>query len=343
MTRKDFRIFMMAHPRKIEDIFEDADLARLHALGEVTINRGSSISDEEFNAQARDCHVIMGQFDMPAERLDQCPNLRTIINLEGNFLPNIDYKHCFRKGVRVLSVSHVFAEPVAEIAVGIAIDLGRGISRSDRLMRRREERWGLEANQNALSLYDAKVGFLGFGDLGRALLPLLKPFRTSFKIYDPWIPEMVIEQAGGAAAGMDEVLATSDFVFVLAGATQDNQGFLGAREFGLMRDGAAILLLSRASVVNFPEMLEVARSGRIKIATDVYPDEPLPKDDPTRDVENLLHSPHQAGALTSVLKHIGRGVASDVELVARGLPPMVCKQAQPETAARFRSKPVEQS
>jgi len=343
MVSKDFCIFIMAHPRKVEDIFDEADLARLHALGDVVINRGTSISDEEFNVSARDCDVIMGQFHMPAERLDQCRNLRALINLEGNFLPNVDYNRCFRNGVRVLSVSHVFAEPVAEIAVGIAIDLGRGISRSDRLMRRREERWGLEANESALSLYDAKIGFLGFGDLGRALLPLLKPFRVSIKVFDPWIPGMVIAQAGCVAAGMDEVLATSDYVFVLAGATQENQGFLGAREFGLMRDGSALLLLSRASVVNFPEMLEVARSGRIKIATDVYPDEPLPKDHPARDIENLLHSPHQAGALSSVLKQIGRGVASDVELIARGLPPMVCKQAQPETASRFRSKPVEQS
>jgi phosphoglycerate dehydrogenase-like enzyme len=245
--------------------------------------------------------------------------------------------------VRVLSVSHVFAEPVAEIAVGIAIDLGRGITRSDRLMRGREERWGLEANENALSLLDASVGFLGFGDLGRCLLPLLKPFRVDVKIFDPWLPPMVIEQTGSAPASMDEVLSTCDFVFVLAGATQENQGFLGAREFGLMRDGTAILILSRASVVNFPEMLEVARSGRIKIATDVYPDEPLPHNHPARDEENLLHSPHQAGALSSVLKKIGKGIVADVELIARGLPPMVCKQAQPETASRFRSKPVEQS
>lgn len=343
MSGKDFRIFMMAHPRKVEDIFDAADMEKLEALGSLVVNRGSSLSDAEFDADVRDCHVVMGQFDLPAERLGACRNLRAVINLEGNFLPNIDYDHCFRHGIRVLSVSHVFALPVAETALGMAIDLGRGITRSDRLMRRRRESWGLEANRDARMLFGASVGFIGFGDLGRALLPLLHPFRVGVKIYDPWLPPLLIEQAGCVPAGLDEVLSTSDYVFVLAGATAENQGFLDKRAFGLMKDGAALLLLSRASVADFPAMLEAARGGRIKIATDVFPDEPLAHDHPARDAEHILLSPHQAGAMSSVLKEIGRCVAADVELIARGLPPLVCKQAQPETASRFRSKPVERS
>jgi phosphoglycerate dehydrogenase-like enzyme len=80
------------------------------------------------------------------------------------------------------------------------------------------------------------------------------------------------------------VLSTSDFVFVLAGATEENQGFLGKAQFDLMRDDTAFVLLSRALVVNFPKMLAVARTERIKIATDVFPNEPLAADDAARDL-----------------------------------------------------------
>jgi len=342
MTDGAFRMFIMPHPRKIEEIFDADDLATLSRIGEVTLHRGDKLSGEDFK-NAWQANVIMGQFDMPPERLEQCPNLRAVINLEGNFLPNIDYDYCFRHGIRVLTVSHVFAAPVAEIGLAMAIDLGRGITRSDRLMRRRAEKWGLGANQNALTLFDADVGFVGFGDLGKALLPLLRPFRANVKVFDPWLPDVVVTQAGCRPADLATVLSTSDYVFVLAGATEDNQGFLGKAQFDLMRNNAALLLLSRAQVVNFQELLEVARTGRIRLATDVFPTEPLPADDPARDIENIILSPHQAGALQQVLREIGKSVVADVALIARRLPPLVCKQAQPETAAKFRSKPVEAS
>jgi hypothetical protein len=49
---------------------------------------------------------------------------------------------------------------------------------------------------------------------------------------------------------------------------------------------------------------------------------------------------HQAGALESAIRQIGKLVVADAELIARGLPPIVCKPAQPETVGLMRSKPV---
>ena len=64
----------------------------------------------------------MGQFDLPASRLKRAQSLRAVFNVEGNFLPNIDYAYCFRSGIRVLSTSPVFAEPVAEAALGMPVE-----------------------------------------------------------------------------------------------------------------------------------------------------------------------------------------------------------------------------
>ncbi|ODT22417.1 MAG: hypothetical protein ABS35_14915 [Kaistia sp. SCN 65-12] len=108
-----FKIFIMAYPRTVEDVFDAGDLASLRALGDVAIHAGSELSEREFTDLAMDAHVIMGTFDMPAERLARCKNLRAFVNSEGNFLPNIDYAYCFRHGIRVLSASQVFAMPVA--------------------------------------------------------------------------------------------------------------------------------------------------------------------------------------------------------------------------------------
>jgi len=263
--------------------------------------------------------------------------------VEGNFLPNVDYAQCFRQGIRVLNVSPVFAEPVAEAALGMAIDLARGISHADRRFRSGTEQYGLDANRDAFSLYNAPVGFIGMGDLGRAILPLVAPFRGVVRAFDPWLPPAYIESLGCEAASLDTVLRESQIVFVVAGVTSENQGFLTREEFALMRKGAAFILVSRAGVVDFDAMLDAAAAGHIRVATDVFPEEPLAPGHRARSIDNVLLSPHQAGALGTVLRDIGRRALADIELIARGLPPVMCKVAQPETVGLMRSKPVAKS
>ena len=337
------RLFVAPAPRTVADIFSPADLERLHALGEVFIHEDGPVTDEIFEQHAVHAHIIVGQFDMPAERLMRAANLRAIVNVEGNFLPNVDYAQCFRQGVRVLNVSPVFAEPVAEAALGMAIDLARGISHADRRFRNGTEQYGLDANKDAFSLYDAPVGFIGMGDLGRAILPLVAPFRGVVRAFDPWLPPAYIESLGCEPASLDTVLRESQVVFVVAGVTSQNQGFLTRDEFASMRKGGAFILVSRAGVVDFDAMLDAAATGHIRVATDVFPEEPLGPGHRARSIENVLLSPHQAGALDAVLRDIGRRALADIELIARGLPPVMCKIAQPETVGLMRSKPVDKS
>jgi phosphoglycerate dehydrogenase-like enzyme len=337
------RIFLSPAPRLVRDIFDESDLARLRALGTLVIHEDGPVTDQVFAEQAAPAEIIIGQLDLPAERLDRAPNLRAVFNVEGNFLPNIDYADVARRGIRVLNISPVFAEPVAEEALCLAIDLARGVTRSDRDFRRGRERWGLEANRDAYTLYDSEVGFVGMGDLGKAIVPLLAPFRARVRAFDPWLPAAYLRSLGCEPASLDQVLRQSQTVFVVAGVTSQNQGFLGAREFASMRPGAGLVLVSRAGVVDFDAMLDAAERGQVRVATDVFPLEPLPADHRVRRVEGALLCAHQAGALLGVLKEIGKRVVADAELIMQRLPPLMCKVAQPETAALFRSKPIARS
>lgn len=336
-------ILLVPAPRKVADIFTVEQLQRLRALGELQVFDEAPPTPAEFAALAPRLEILIGQLDMPQEWLLAAPQLKAIFNVEGNFLPNIDYACAAARGVRILNISPVFAEPVAEAALGMAIDLARGISRSDRYFRAGTEQYGLEANREAYSLRKQKVGFIGFGDLGRAIVPLLAPFHPQILAYDPWLPAEFIASWQCQAATLDAVLTSCKIIFVVAGVTSQNQGFLGREEFLSMQPGASLVLVSRAGVVDFEAMLDVAETGHIRVATDVFPVEPLPQGHRARRGDYLLLSPHQAGALDQALAHIGVLVTSDAELIARGLPPCLCKLAQPETVALLRSKPVDKS
>src|SRR5579864_4370525 len=339
-TNRSKRIFLAPAPRAVSDIFDESELTRLRAIGNLVVHEDGPITDQLFEANAADAELIIGQFDLPESRLRQATSLKAVFNVEGNFLPNLDYSYCFRAGIRVLNISPVFAEPVAEAALGMAIDLARGITRSDRHFRQGTEEYGLAANREAFSLFRQDVGLIGLGDLGRAIVPLLRPFGCRIRAYDPWLPDEYVRSLGCEAASLDELLRRSRLVFIVAGVTSQNQGFLGSPQFASMQRGSAIVLVSRAAVVDFDAMLDFAEKGHIRFATDVFPEEPLSSGHAARRNDNSILCAHQAGALQSAIKQIGKMVAADAELIMRGLPPVLCKPAQPETVAMFRSKPV---
>ena len=101
--------------------------------------------------------------------------------------------------------------------------------------------------------------------------------------------------------------------------------------------------MSRAGVVDFDALVRVVGEGRLRAAVDVFPEEPLPADHPARGLDGLLLSPHRTGGMPEAFLEIGRLAVADLELILRGLPPVVCKRAEPETVGRMRSRPVARS
>ncbi len=330
-------------PRTLAMICDTPTRARLDALGPLVVHEDGAMPDAMVDEWLPSAVAVLGQTALPAARLERAQRLRAIVNVEGNFLPNVDYGAALDRGVHVLNASPAFALPVAEAALGMAIDLARGITATDRAMRAGREAYGLESNADAFLLAGSPVGIVGFGDLGRALHRLLAPFGCAVKVYDPWLPELVVRRAGAVPAGLDEVLSTSRVIFVFASATSENEGFLDRPALERIQPGSALLIMSRASVVDFDALVELVAEGRLRAATDVFPEEPVPRDHPVRSVEGMLLSPHRAGGMREAFLEIGRLAVTDLELVLRGLPPAVCKRAERETVGRMRSRPVERS
>jgi phosphoglycerate dehydrogenase-like enzyme len=327
-------------PRTLDLIMEPSVRARLEALGEVIVCEDRQMPADMVERHLPDTVLIFGQTDMPKERLDRAPKLKAIINVESNFLPNIGYQACVERGIWVITPASAFAAPVAEAALAMALDLARGITAADRAFREGTEAYGLEGNADTFRFAGAPVGLIGFGDLGQAFRDLIRPFKNRVRVFDPWLPQEIITREDCEPATLDEVLRESQVVFVFASVTSENEGFIGKREFALMKPGAAFLLMSRAAVVDFPAMLEATASGHIRVATDVFPEEPVPADDPVRQTPGLLLSAHRTGGTRDAFYALGSMAVADAELIIKGLPPRLCRRADPATARMLRSKPV---
>ena len=336
-------ILIDPQPRTLAMICDDETRARLEALGPLVVHEDGPMPDDAVEQHLPDAVAIVGQTAMPAERLERAHKLRAIVNVEGNFLPNVDYDTALARGVHVLNASPAFALPVAEMALGMAIDLARGISAADRAMRAGTEVYGFDGNAESFLISGAPVGIVGFGDLGRELHRLLAPLRCPVKVHDPWVPDLLIERAGAQPASLDDTLASSKVIFVFASVTSDNEGFLSREKLERIQPGSLLLLMSRAGVVDFAALTDLVSAGRFKAATDVFPDEPVARGDAVRGLEGMLLSPHRAGGMREAFLQIGRLMVADLELIVQGLPPQACKRAERETAGRLRSRPVARS
>jgi phosphoglycerate dehydrogenase-like enzyme len=331
-------ILLDPHPRRIERIFDEATKQRLEKLGRVLWHDGSAASDEQIERHLPQTVAVIGQTALDKRRLDAAPHLRAIFNVESNFLPNIDYAECHRRGIPVLSTAPVYARPVAEMVLGMALSLARRIHEADAALRAGREFKG--DNHDSFLLHGKPLALVGFGNLGRALLPLLRPFSREIMIHDPWIHPSVLRDLDVTPVSLDECFTRARVVFLLAANTTENTGQIGRRHFASMQKGSVVILASRAALVDFPELLAAAASGHIRAGIDVWPEEPIPKNEPGRSTPNTLLQAHRAGSIPEIQTLIGQLVVDDLEAILSGLAPQRCQRAVLETVTKLRSKPV---
>lgn len=332
-------VILAPAPQTTARIFSAERLADLHRRFRV-VDLEQDDRPEALDAALPEAFAVIGQPTLDQERLSRAPRLRAICNVEGNFFPNVDYERCYSQGVYVLGCGPAYAPAVAEHALGLALDLARGISREDRAFRRGEERYVSDGNADAVLLRGASMGLLGYGNLGRALHRLLLPFEPELRVFDPWLPERYLAEQGVLPATLAETLRTSQFLFVLATVTAESEHLLGPAELALVPPGARLVLVSRAAVVDYDALLAGIAEGRFLAGVDVWPEEPVPADHPARSLEGLVFSGHRAGGIPAAFASIGDMVVDDLSQIAQGLPPLRMQVAARELVGRYRNRPV---
>ena len=283
---------------------------------------------------------IMGQPSLDKNILSKAKKLKAIINVESNFMDNMDYDYCFKNGIHVIATSPVFSKPVAEIALGMTLSLLRNIHNAHSDFIKAQEKYGLESNLQASLLSEKKIGLLGFGDLAKSLYPLLLPFTKDINVYDPWIPQKKIKQLGFKSMSLNEMFKNCEIIYVLAAVTTKNKNLIDKKLLNKMRSNSLFILMSRAAVVNFKDLIKRVKKGDIFVATDVFPEEPVSKKDPIRNIKNILFSAHRAGALKTAFFNMGNIVLKDMNLISKNFQPKFCKIAHPKTVGLLASKPV---
>jgi phosphoglycerate dehydrogenase-like enzyme len=332
------RLVLAPHSRTIDQIFWPEDLEKLRTIVDLVWAKDDPLPAGEGSALKRDASFFAcSKWSFGSIDAAEAPRLRAVFELGGGHWATgaFDYETAFRRGIRAMSCAPAFAPWVAELTLGVMINAARDLSASDRDIRAGRETFG---KMEVGTLIGARVGIIGYGNLARALHPLLTPFGCSIQAYDPWLPADSLLEQHVTPTDLESLLETSDFVVVLATPSASNRGLLTRERLMRVKQGAVVALISRAHLLDFPALLELSSAGRFKVAIDVYPNEPPQQDDPVRSSQNSLLTAHLAGGNKHARRNIGRFLLRDIEAMAAGLPPSHMMAAQPEILKRREEK-----
>ena len=314
--------FLNQAEQTLEWFLRGPSKARAEELGwEIRVNdTGGPIERERWAEIIADADALLTTWGSPkvdSELLAHNESLQIIGHVGGSVAPYIA-DEVFDRGVRVTTANTFMARSCAEQCIMLML---MGIRRAHlklKLGTRSEpmnwgKDWEIRAPEHCV------IGIWGFGDIAGWVLSMLRPME----------PREVIVASGHLSAedaaekGMrkvefDELFAQADVIFTLAGMTVENTGRVGPEQLASIKDGAVLINIGRAPLIQPEALVEELRKGRFTGIFDVFEKEPLPEDHPLNELPNVILSPHFAG--TGRDAHYLAAMLDEIDRCRRGEP-----------------------
>jgi phosphoglycerate dehydrogenase-like enzyme len=219
--------------------------------------------------------------------LQQLPNVRIIVQT-GNHAHHIDLTAARELGIVVAQASGGFSIGAAELAIGLAIAVMRGIPAHDRAVRA-----GTWATPSTPVLFGKTLGIVGLGRVGQHVARIAGAFGMSLLAWSPHLGEEAAAAHGARRTELDDLLRVADVVSIHAALTPASRGLIDAPRLGLMKPTAYLINTARGPIVDEAALVDALRAGRLAGAgLDVFATEPLPSGHPLTMLPNVVLTPH---------------------------------------------------
>ncbi len=226
--------------------------------------------------------IIAGTEEYSREVLQKFSNLKAISRC-GAGVDNIDLAAAKEMGIKVFNTPDAPTLAVAELAVGLMLNLLRGVSLTDRQVRN-----GIWLKYTGNLLKGKNIGIVGFGRIGRKVAELLCPFAVHIAYYD-----INIKDANSAYTfkPMWDLLAWADIITLHCPPEKAGKRFLAEKELARMKSGSYLINTSRGGLIDESALYNSIKEGHLSAAAlDVFQDEPYKGK--LAELNNVILTPH---------------------------------------------------
>ena len=253
--------------------------------------------------------------------IDSCPSLK-IIGRGGVGMDNIDVEYAREKGLSVINTPAASSSSVAELVFAHLFGGVRFLYDSNRNMPLEGEsnfKDLKKAYAKGIELRGKTIGIIGFGRIGQEVAKIGLGLGMNVIAADKFMDSAEIEVSlyNGASLkvsietiSMESVLEQSDFISLHVPAQKDY--VIGSKEFGMMKDGSAIINAARGGVIDEVALVSALDTNKLAFAClDTFENEPKP------EVKLLMHpkislTPHIGAATLEAQDRIGEELGQQI-------------------------------
>lgn len=240
--------------------------------------------------------ITMLSDQMDGELLEHASSLKVIANLAVGY-DNIDLQAAKEKGVIICNTPDVLTDTTADLTFGLLMAAARRIVEADRYIKEgRWKSWSPLLLAGA-DIHHKTIGIVGMGSIGETVAKRAKGFDMNILYHNRSRKPEAEEGLGAVYVSMDELLAQSDFVVVLAPLTPETEGLFQKEQFQAMKKSAFFINAARGPIVNEEALTEALKKGEIAGAgLDVFVEEPIDSNHPLLQLDNVVALPHIASS-----------------------------------------------
>lgn len=240
---------------------------------------------------------IRSSIDFTPDILAACPDLK-VLSIWGTGTDHVDLAAASDLGISVTNTPAVSANAMAEHTLMLMLAAARNIVRVDAATKRGDWPRGF-----VTQLHGKTLGLIGLGAIGLQTARIARGIGMDVIAWTMNPAGKPLDEIGIRLVELDELYRTSDVVSLHLRQSPTTLGFLGAREFALMKPSAIFVNTARGPIVDEAALITALRDGQIAAAgLDVFDTEPLPANHPLTTLANVILTPHSGGATSEALE-----------------------------------------
>lgn len=303
-------------------IMSDAAWRALDSFADVLHHPGDAPADKAaliaLLPPADACITSWDVAPLDADVLAAAPKLRAMAHAAGSVKRFVS-DAVWARGIQVTSAAPALARDVAETTLGLIIVGAKRILPLGQHVR--EGGWRESTAWPSRELASSVIGLVGASNVGRHVIDLLRPFRTTVLLYDPFVTAEEAARLGVTKVELPELARRADIVSLHAPAVPATHHMLSRELLQKMKDDAVLINTARGALIDEPALLDELSKGRFFAFLDVTDPEPPAADSPLRSLPNVVVTPHLAGCITDCSR-MGEMAVEELRRFFAGEPPL---------------------
>ncbi|MGI6265414.1 MAG: NAD(P)-dependent oxidoreductase [Acutalibacteraceae bacterium] len=272
---------------------------------------------DEWKNRADDCRKVEVLFStwgmIPFTEEDwetYFPNVKAVFYGAGSV--QFFARAAFAKGIRVFSAAAANAVPVAEFTTAQIVLANKGYFQATAQYSRGEHDPGRAHSNRSHGNYNAKIGIIGAGMIGKLVIGLLKAYHLSVMVFDPFLPQGKADELGVTLCDLPTLFSECQIISNHLANNAQTKGMLNYSLFSRMKKNATFINTGRGAQVVEEDLVRALKEEPDRTALlDVTDPEPVEPGHPFFEMPNVFLSPHIAGSMNHENARMGRYMAEE--------------------------------